>query len=81
MTQYDYPMRRTIYLPDELGARIAHYLNDHPETSLSALVQEALTQRLAPRDPRALLDLAGFVRTQSSSARERAEDMTIARER
>ncbi|HEY3110477.1 MAG TPA: CopG family transcriptional regulator [Chloroflexota bacterium] len=67
-------MKRTVYLPDQLDARVEAYLREHPGASLSGLVQEALEQRLAPREPRAILELAGLVTSASTSAREHAED-------
>jgi metal-responsive CopG/Arc/MetJ family transcriptional regulator len=67
-------VKRTVYLPDQLGARVEAYLREHPGASLSGLVQEALEQRLAPRDPRGVLELAGLVLVASTHAREHAED-------
>jgi hypothetical protein len=74
-------MRRTIYLPDELARRVEVYLRDHPEFTLSALVQDALERRLAPPDARAILDLAGLVPEASTPARQWAEDRFVRRER
>jgi hypothetical protein len=81
MTRYDVSMRRTIYLPDELDAQVEEYLRGHPEKSFSALVQEALEERVAPRDIGALLELAGIVKSAPVNARDRAEDQTILEER
>ena len=67
-------MRRTIYLPDELGARVNAYLGEHPGATLSALVREALEARLKSPNPRAILDLAGLVSQASTAAALRAED-------
>jgi hypothetical protein len=67
-------VKRTVYLSDQLGARVQAYLREHPGASLSGLVQEALEQRLAPRDPRGVLELAGLVPSASTQAREHAED-------
>lgn len=67
-------MRRTIYIPDELGERIDLYLKQHPGTNLSTLVREALMERLAPRDISALLDLAGLVKEAHMDARDHPED-------
>ncbi len=74
-------MRRTIYLPEDLAQRVEAYLREHPGVTLSALVREALEQKLSPRDPRAILELAGLVTQASTSARERAEDQFVRRER
>ncbi|MFN4073552.1 MAG: CopG family transcriptional regulator [Thermus sp.] len=73
-------MRATIYLPDDLAQAVEAYLKDHPETNLSALVQEALWARLG-RNPAALLELAGVVEKAARSAREGAEDHPYRRER
>jgi metal-responsive CopG/Arc/MetJ family transcriptional regulator len=54
-------MRKTIYLPDDLAAQVDEYLKAHRGESLSSLVQEALKDRVAPRDPRGILRLAGLV--------------------
>ena len=64
--------------PVEEAARVAlravaGYLKEHPETNLSALVQEALEARLR-RNPAALLELAGVVEKATRTAREGAED-------
>jgi hypothetical protein len=75
------PMRRTIYLPDDLARRVEDYLREHPGLSLSTLVREALDSRLMPPDPRAILDLAGLVPDASTAARERAEDQLFRHER
>ena len=81
-TRYDGDaMRRTIYLPDELAARVDAYLRDHPGVSLSTLVREALEHRLASPDPAAILTLAGLVSEASTVARQRAEDRFIGRAR
>ncbi len=76
-------MKASIYLPSELEAVVQSYLQDHPELTLSGLVQEALEHKLKPRRNR-LLELAGFVsfdgkdkRTSEQIAddmRERPED-------
>lgn len=73
-------MRTTIYLPDDLAQLVKAYLKEHPETSLSALVQEALRARLR-RNPAALLELAGFIEKASVNAGEGAEDRLYPRER
>jgi hypothetical protein len=74
-------VRRTIYLPDELDERVDRYLREHPGLSFSSLVQEALDGRLAPPDPRKILDLAGLVGSASTTAGSRAEDRHVRQER
>ena len=74
-------MRRTIYLPDELGARLEEYLRDHPDRNFSSLVQQALENQLAPLDPSGILELAGLVPRASTPAGRRAEDRHVRRER
>lgn len=74
-------MKRTIYLSDDLADRVEQFLSIHPRMTLSGLVQEALEERLAPRDVTALLELAGLVPEASTHARERAEDEVIRHER
>lgn|GEM_PF-1138688 len=74
MTGYDTSMRRTIYLPEELDGRVEEYLRTH-RRNLSALVREALEEKLAPRNPWALLELSGIVKDgQSRPLGERPED-------
>ncbi len=74
-------MRRTIYLPDELADRADAYLRAHPGLSLSALVQAALEERLAPPELGGILELAGLVPEAATPAREQAEDAVVRRER
>lgn len=75
-------MKRTIYLPDNLGRRLVTYVRARPGTTLSAVIQEAVETLLGRKDPRRILRLAGIVRhTSGPSARDRAEDRAIARER
>ena len=74
-------MKRTIYLPDELADRVEAHLRERPGLTFSTLVQQALANRLTLPDPQAILDLAGLVPEASSSARERAEDRLVRRER
>ncbi len=75
-------MKRTIYLPDNLGRRLVTYVRARPGTTLSSVIQEAVEALVGRKDPRRILRLAGIVRHASGpSARHRAEDRTIARER
>lgn len=81
MIKYDALMRTTIYLPDPLARAVEAYLKEHPETSLSALVQEALEARLTPKNPAVLLELAGIIPVASGSAHDHAEDRLTRHER
>jgi hypothetical protein len=54
-------MRKTIYLPDELAARVEEYLKDRKGETLSSLVQEALERRMGPKDPDAILKMIGLI--------------------
>lgn len=75
-------MRRTIYLPDELAARVDTYLKEHREQTFSSLVQTVLERELAPPDLRTLLDIAGFVSVPAPVNDGRApEDQVIDDER
>ncbi len=74
-------MKRTVYLPDDLGSQVDEYLKLHPGLTLSTLVQQVLAERIAPPDPRAILELAGIVPRASTSAREWAEDSVVRGER
>ena len=72
-------MKRTVYFPDELERQIADYLAGRPDLNFSALVQQAVRQRVTPPDPSALLDLAGLVPSASTQAADRAEDRVALR--
>ena len=53
-------MRKTIFLPDELGARLEEYLRDHPDETPSSMFQEFLRWKLPRKRPLSdLLELAG----------------------
>jgi metal-responsive CopG/Arc/MetJ family transcriptional regulator len=53
-------MRKTIFIPDHLGARLEEYLRENPNETASSVIQEALEMRLRPkRDLSALLEIAG----------------------
>lgn len=74
-------MKRTIYLPDALDRRLIAYVRTHRGT-LSSTIQKAVEAFIGRKDPGQILRLAGVVRGPAGPpARERAEDMTIARER
>lgn len=65
-------MRKTIYLPDELAARVEEYLKDHEGETLSSLVQEVLEQKVRPRHGRSILRLAGLVDVDTFEDEEKA---------
>jgi metal-responsive CopG/Arc/MetJ family transcriptional regulator len=67
-------MKRTIYLPDHLAEQIDVYLDQHPDETLSSLVQDALELKLAPKDLSQLLSLAGIVQHPTHPAADQAED-------
>jgi metal-responsive CopG/Arc/MetJ family transcriptional regulator len=68
-------MKHTIYLPAGLERRVREYLRRRRKTTLSSLVQEALTAYLEEREPARLLEIAGIVQSaKGPAARERAED-------
>jgi hypothetical protein len=74
-------VRKTIYLPDDLAARVDEYLSRHQNETLSSLVQRALEDRVGPKDPRAILDLIGFVSVDTPNVdrdfAERPEDELV----
>jgi metal-responsive CopG/Arc/MetJ family transcriptional regulator len=70
-------MKRTIYLPDHLAEQIDVYLDEHPNETLSSLVQGALELKLAPKDLSQLLSLAGIVQHPTHPAAEHAEDQLV----
>lgn len=83
-------MKASVYIPNELEDAVQSYLKDHPEMTLSSLVQDALETKIKPRRNK-LLELAGFVefdgtdrRTPEQVAqdqRERPEDEAARRDR
>jgi hypothetical protein len=74
-------MRKTIYLPDDLAARVDDYLQRHQGETFSSLVQQALQERLGPKDPSSILDLIGFVSVDPDEVTKdfsgRPEDATV----
>ena len=73
-------MKASIYLPVELEILVKDYLDDHPEMTLSSLVQEALESKLKPRRNR-ILELAGFVDSRNTIPRTPQEMVDDLRER
>ncbi len=67
-------MKRTIYLPDDLAQRLSDYLKEHPQETLSSLVQTSLESKLENKDISKLLGLAGIVENAPRNASENAED-------
>lgn len=63
-----------VELPDQLAAQLNTYLATNPGETLAALIQEALTIRLIPKDSSKLLELAGIVTEAPRGAAEHAED-------
>ena len=61
-------MQRTIDIPDELWGQLNDYLQEHPKENVSSLVQDALQDKLRPRNGSRLLDLAGIVKNASPDA-------------
>ncbi len=74
-------MKRTVYLPDDLGRHVEAYLARHRGVTLSTLVQQALEERVRPGNTRGILRLAGLVPKASTTARRRAEDRHSSRAR
>ncbi len=66
--------KRSIYLSDELAEQVDSYLKIYPRKTFSALVQEVLAERVAPRDLTPILELAGFVATGSESSESDPDD-------
>jgi hypothetical protein len=54
-------VRKTIYLPEDLAERVNDYLEAHQGHTLSSLIQEALEQRMGPKDPDAILKMIGLI--------------------
>ena len=70
-------MRRTVYLPDDLAERLNKYLREHPDETLSSIVQSALEVKLAHKDVSKLLALAGIVQEAPCNAADHAEDYDL----
>ncbi|WLT40530.1 hypothetical protein NON20_25140 (plasmid) [Synechocystis sp. B12] len=54
-------MKRTLYIPDRLWEQLSQYLKENPTENVSSVVQEALKDKLRPRNGAGLLELAGIV--------------------
>ena len=61
-------MKASIYIPNELEEAVQRYLKDHPEMTLSSLVQDALEMKIRPR-PNRILDLLGFADSRDTPPR------------
>ena len=70
-------MKRTVYIPEELGESLSEYLKEHPEETLSSIMQEAIHRKLAQKNVSDFLALAGIVKDAPCNARENAEDYDI----
>lgn len=76
-------MKRTVYIPNELAEAIDNYLKEHPEETLSSIMQEAIQKKLAPKTISKFLALAGLIQDAPCNAANHAEDydMQISREK
>jgi hypothetical protein len=74
-------MKRTVYLPEDLEARITEYLQQNPQFTFSRLIQESLETRLAPRNLSHLLKLAGVVTEVGNSTASTVEDNVVVENR
>ena len=70
-------MKRTVDIPDDLDEKIDKYLAEHPEETLSSIVQEVIYRKLAQKNGADFLALAGIVQDTSCNARYRAEDAVV----
>jgi len=70
-------MQRTINLSDELAISLDTYLREHPNESISSLIQAALAVKLIPKDSSKLLQLAGIVTEAPYEASDHAEDQEV----
>ena len=70
-------MKSSVYIPDELGDKVQQYLQNHPDLTLSGLIQKALEEKIAPRRNR-LLDLAGFVSFDPAPRDHRGDEERVA---
>lgn len=74
-------MKRTVYIPNDLDEKIEEYLAEHPEETLSSIVQEALCRKVAQKNVATFLAFAGIVEDESCNARDRAEDAVFTKEK
>ena len=65
-------MRKTIYLPDDLADQVHEYLKRHRGETFSSLVQDALQEKVNPKDSRGILRLAGLVDVDTFESDEKA---------
>lgn len=70
-------MEKTVYISDDLGQAVENYLKEHPEETLSSIVQEAIQKKLAAANVSGFLSLAGLVEDAPCNARDRAEDFDV----
>ena len=67
-------MKRTVYIPDEYANALDNYLKEHPEETLSSIMQEAIQKKLAQKDISKFLALAGLIQDAPCNAANHAED-------
>ncbi len=70
-------MQRTIDLADELAESLDAYLREHPNETISSLIQAALAIKLMPKHSSKLLQLAGIVTEAPYEAADHAEDREV----
>lgn len=63
-----FQMKRKVYIPDKLWAQLQEYLSQHPGANPASVIQEALTDKLRPKNAARLLALAGLVENAPSDA-------------
>lgn len=67
-------MKRTVYIPDELAEAVNEYLREHPDETLSSIMQEAVQKKLAQKKVSRFLSLAGLIQDSPCNAASQAED-------
>lgn len=61
-------MKKTLYIPDNLWDQLQTYLKEHPQENISTVLQDALREKMRPRNGTKLLDLAGIVKNADPDA-------------
>lgn len=74
-------MKRTVYIPDDLDEKFNEYLKEHPEQTLSSIMQEAIYRKIAEKNVADFLALAGVVEDDSRDACDHAEDSIFTEEK
>jgi hypothetical protein len=57
-----------VYIPDGLWAQLQEYLSHHPGANPASVIQEALADKLRPKNAARLLEVAGLVENAPSDA-------------